>query len=79
MLFSHAGNEENIAPVVATEKITKPLSFLQLGEKDPKLNVQNVVPSPRKVNMEKLESCDRKERSRSPLKLSDKLIKDGKT
>merc|ERR1712025_650829 len=36
-----------------------------------KKNVAVVVPSPRKINMEKMEPCERKYRSRSPIKDRD--------
>ena len=36
-----------------------------------KKNVAVVVPSPRKINMEKMEPCERKYRSRSPMKERD--------
>ena len=36
-----------------------------------KKNIAVVVPSPRKINMEKMEPCERKYRSRSPMKERD--------
>ena len=58
----------NVKPTFDDDSITS--SGLEENEEnlDPKaVGTTFVVPSPRKINMEKIEPCDRQYRSRSPL------------
>jgi hypothetical protein len=65
-MFFPVENEENIAPKSSRVDLASPLKSLKIEEAQAVISL--VTPSPRKINMEKMESCEQKYRSRSPIK-----------